>query len=72
MPTLVTLTATTGTLPLNLWICDSTGATATCIYYDTVTSLPYPFVLPTVYETYPSYALKIIDANLCIYYELSP
>ncbi len=72
MATQISITATTGTLPLNLWLCDSSGATATCVYYDTITTLPYDFILPNVYETYPSYALKFIDANLCVYYELSP
>lgn len=72
MPTQISITATTGTLPLNLWICDMSGSSATCLYYDTITTLPYVFTLPTVYETYPSYTLKITDSNSCIYYEESP
>ena len=72
MATQISVTATTGTLPLNLWICDTADATATCVYYDTITSLPYSFILPSVYETYSSYALKFVDVNSCIYYEISP
>jgi hypothetical protein len=69
MSTQISLTATTGTLPLNLWICDMTGSSATCLYYDTIYALPYSFILPSVYETYPSYTLKLIDSNGCIYEE---
>jgi len=69
MSTQISLTATTGTLPLNLWICDMSGSSATCVYYDTINTLPYSFILPSVYETYPSYTLKLIDSNGCIYEE---
>jgi hypothetical protein len=50
MATLVSLTATTGTLPLDIWICDSCASTATCVYYSTTSTLPYTFTLPSEYE----------------------
>ena len=67
MATQITLNSTTGTLPLDIWICDSCSGTSTCIYADTATSLPFSFILPALYETYPTYSIKLIDNNGCEY-----
>jgi hypothetical protein len=67
MATQITLNSTTGTLPLDIWICDSCDETSTCIYVGTATSLPYLFLLPTIYETFPTYSVKFIDSNNCEY-----
>ena len=67
MGTIVSLTATTGTPPLDIWICDSCETTATCVYYDTTSSLPYSFTLPSEYENYSVYAIKVIDKTGCSY-----
>ena len=66
MATIVTINSiTSGTSPYNVWVCDTCfGA---CQYVDTITSLPYSFTLPSVYETYSSYVVKIIDDNNCVY-----
>lgn len=63
----VSLTATTGTLPLDIWICDSCESTATCVYYNTISSLPYSFILPSQYENNAVYAIKVIDDQGCSY-----
>lgn len=67
MATSVSLTATTGTLPLDIWICDSCESTATCVYYDTTNTLPYTFTLPSEYENNAVYAIKVIDDLGCSY-----
>jgi hypothetical protein len=60
---------TSGTSPYNIWICDT--CFGTCVYHDTITTTPYSFTLPSVYETYPSYVIKIIDDVGCVYCETS-
>lgn len=67
MATLVSLTATTGTLPLDIWLCDSCASTATCVYYSTTSTLPYAFTLPSEYENNAVYAIKVIDNIGCTY-----
>ena len=66
MATVVTLASTTGSLPLDIWICDSCDSTATCVYYDTTNVLPYSFTVPSEYETTAIYAIKVIDNNGCV------
>jgi hypothetical protein len=58
---------TSGTSPYNIWICDT--CFGTCTYLDTITTTPYSFTLPSVYETYPTYVIKLIDGNGCVYCE---
>jgi hypothetical protein len=68
MATTVTINSiTSGTSPYNVWVCDT--CFGTCQYIDTFTTLPYSFTLPSVYETYPTYVVKIIDANNCTFCE---
>lgn len=69
MSTLITLSTTTGTLPLNVWICDSCDTPTICIYYDTVYTLPYSFTLPQQYENNVTYGIKVVDNNGCVYCE---
>lgn len=62
---LVTInTITSGTSPFDIWVCDT--CYGTCQYIDTITSAPYTFTLPSVYETYFTYVVKIIDDNGCV------
>ena len=58
-------TITSGTYPFDIWVCDT--CYGTCQYIDTITSAPYTFILPAVYETYPTYVIKLIDNNGCVY-----
>lgn len=63
---------TSGTSPFDVWVCDE--CFGTCQYIDTFGSgsLPYSFILPSIYETYPTYVVKIIDDNDCVFcYESS-
>jgi hypothetical protein len=66
---LVTInTITSGTSPFDIWVCDT--CYGTCQYIDTITSAPYTFTLPPVYETYTNYVVKLIDNNGCVYCDI--
>jgi hypothetical protein len=70
MATVVTVNSTTGTLPLDIWVCDScTGASPTCQYIGTTSTFPYDFTLPSIYESSQVYSIKFIDDNGCVYCE---
>lgn len=58
-----------GASPYSVWVCDKCDSTGVCQYIDSFTDaeIPYSFVLPSVYETYPSYVVKVIDNNDCEY-----
>ena len=58
-----------GASPYSVWVCDKCDSTGVCQYIDSFTDaeIPYSFVLPSVYETYPSYVVKVIDDNDCEY-----
>ena len=72
MPILVTInTITSGASPYDVWVCDDCTTAGTCQYIDTITTVPYSFTLPTIFETYNSYAVKIEDSNGCSYCETS-
>jgi hypothetical protein len=63
---------TSGASPFNLYVCDQCFG-GTCEYIDTfsASTLPYSFNLPTIFETYPNYVVKLEDSNGCIYCETS-
>jgi hypothetical protein len=61
---------TSGQSPYNLYVCDLCNG-GTCQYIATTSTIPYTFTLPTIFETYSSYAVKIEDANGCSYCETS-
>ena len=68
MATQITINSiSSGTEPFNVWLCDT--CFGTCQYIDTISAstIPYTFTLPTLYETYPTYTVKIIDSNGCVY-----
>lgn len=68
MPYQVTISSVvSGASPYDIWICDT--CLGTCIYQTTITTTPYTFTLPELYETYPSYVIKLIDDNGCTYCE---
>jgi len=56
-----------GVEPYDIWVCDT--CFGTCQYIDTISAstLPYSFILPSMYESYISYVVKIIDDNGCVY-----
>jgi len=56
-----------GTSPYNVWVCDGCGTSASCQYINTFSTSAFTFTLPTVFETYPAYYVKIIDSNNCVY-----
>lgn len=59
---------TSGTTPYNIYVCDMCSG-GTCQLIGTITSTPYTFTLPTIYETYTTYAVKLIDNDGCEYCE---
>jgi hypothetical protein len=63
MPTIVTINDITGATPFDIYICDN--PITTCIYIDTVSSVPYSFDIPLVFEGQNDYTLKIVDNNDC-------
>lgn len=68
MSTLVTINSiTSGTSPYDIWVCDTCSASGTCQYIATTSSIPYSFTLPTIFTTYSTYVVKIIDSNGCEY-----
>lgn len=58
-----------GASPFSVWVCDKCGSAGVCQYIDSFTTaeLPYSFTLPEVYETYPTYVIKVRDDNDCEY-----
>lgn len=68
MATTVTINSiTSGLTPYDIWVCDYCDGT--CQFITTITNgdLPYSFTLPSIYETYPNYVIKLIDDNGCTY-----
>ncbi len=70
MATFVTVNTTTGSYPINVWVCNdcSSGATNVCQYIDTIDNvgeLPYTFQLPSIYENSLGYSIKFEDSNNC-------
>ena len=54
-----------GTSPYNVWVCDT--CEGTCQYIDTISTTPYTFNLPSNFETFDSFTVKLVDSNNCVY-----
>jgi hypothetical protein len=52
--------------PYQVYLCIDCSDGAVCQYVDTTSSDPYQFNLPDEFETYPSFSIKIIDAQGCV------
>jgi hypothetical protein len=59
---------TSGTSPYNVYVCDFCSG-GTCQLIGSITGATYTFTLPSVYETYSSYFVKVIDNNNCEFCE---
>ena len=64
MPTTITISNLSGSTPYDVYICSNPSTT--CIYIDTITSVPYNFDVPLYFDNQPSYILKVIDNNDCV------
>ena len=64
MPTNITINNITGTTPFDIYICDD--PITTCVYVDTITTLPYTFSVPIILDGQLSYNLKVIDEFNCV------
>jgi hypothetical protein len=67
MTTITINSVFSGSSPYNVWVCDT--CFGTCQYIDTISTTPYSFTLPTSFETYTTYVLKLVDDNGCVYCE---
>lgn len=64
MPKTVTINNITGETPYNIYLCDN--PITTCVYIDTISTLPFNFEIPTIMESQNDYTLKVVDDNNCI------
>lgn len=67
MPTQVTINSITGAQPYDVWICNNTQSS--CLYVDTITTVPYEFNIPLLLDGQTEFKLKIVDNNGCTVYE---
>jgi hypothetical protein len=63
MPTIITINNISGATPYDVYVCSNPSTT--CIYIDTITSIPYSFDIPLPIDGQSSYILKVIDNNGC-------
>lgn len=64
MPTKITINNITGTTPFDIYVCDN--PITTCIYINTISTLPFEFDIPSIMENQNDYNLKVIDNDNCI------
>lgn len=64
MPKIVTINNITGETPYNIYLCDN--PITTCVYIDTISTLPFNFEIPSIMESQNDYTLKVVDDNNCI------
>jgi hypothetical protein len=67
MPAEITITAITGAQPYDIYICDD--PVVTCLYVDTISSVPYSFNIPPLLDGQLSYTLKVVDNVGCVVFE---
>jgi hypothetical protein len=63
MPTQITINTISGATPYDVYICDN--PIITCVYIDTISTVPYIFNVPSLLDGQLSYTLKIVDNNGC-------
>lgn len=64
MPTKITINNITGATPFDIYVCDN--PITTCIYINTISTLPFEFDIPSIMENQNDYNLKVIDNENCI------
>lgn len=67
MPTEITINSITGAQPYDVYICDDPAVT--CLYVNTISSVPYAFNVPSLLDGQLSYNLKIVDNDGCTVFE---
>ena len=67
MPIDITINNVTGASPYDVYVCDD--PINTCIYIDTISSVPYVFEVPQIMSTNTVFNLKIVDNNGCSTYQ---
>lgn len=64
MPIDITINNLSGSSPYDIYLCDN--PITTCIYIDTISSVPYQFTVPNLMINFNSFNLKMVDNNGCI------
>jgi hypothetical protein len=63
MTTQVTITSVTANTPVDIFYCDSMGAS--CVNVATVSTFPYVFLVPSPYSE-ENFIIKIVDTQGCV------
>jgi hypothetical protein len=63
MPTEVIINELSGQSPFNIYLCDN--PTTSCVFIDTITSAPYSFAIPDIFNGQVSFNLKITTNGGC-------
>ena len=63
MPIDITINNLSGSSPYDIYLCDN--PITTCIYIDTISSVPYQFTVPNLMINFNSFNLKMVDNNGC-------
>lgn len=61
MSLIVEIQSVTGQTPYDVYLCDPYGNN--CIFIDRVSTIPYSFTVPSPYDTFTEYKLKLVDGN---------
>ena len=62
----VTITSLNGMGPYIVYLCDNTYSG--CVYIDSInnSSIPYSFLVPTLFASLPQVGVKVVDSNGCV------
>jgi len=63
MPTEVNINSLSGQSPFNVYLCDN--PITSCVYIDTVTSAPFSFGIPDIFNGQTTFNLKITTGSGC-------
>jgi hypothetical protein len=63
MPTEVVINTLSGQSPFSVFLCDN--PVSTCVFIDTITTVPFNFGIPEIFDGQTSFNLKITTAGGC-------
>jgi hypothetical protein len=67
MPTEVIIDSLSGQSPFSVFLCDN--PVSTCVFIDTITSAPFSFGVPEIFNGQTSFNLKITTGGGCDIYQ---
>jgi len=59
----ININTSTGVPPYDVYLCQVDGSD--CIYIDTISAVPYSFIIPSPYDTADDFTLKVSDSTGC-------